>query len=182
MKADVQVLIQPYSLVNDRSLLHTLVEELTGGAWKVFRGAVAFAKASGNYGDLLKAMSSFVEGGGQIDLTFGADTFYGQNAGSDYSAVEGLLSALGNKPTVRLFLYHEKGRTFHPKLYLFSNEEDGRAMLIVGSSNWSTGGFWDNVEVNVIVLLDLGDESHKACYEQVQSCFEAYWVEQQNEG
>jgi len=180
MKTDVELLIQPYSAREGRSLLQTLVLELDTGRWTVFRAAVAFARASGSFPDLLGAILAFAHGGGQADLTFGADAFSGEDRGSDYDAIKGLLAALGDEPTVRLFLYHEQGRTFHPKLYMFANEEDGRAMLIVGSSNWSRGGFWNNVEVNVIIHLDLADENHSACFGQVQKCFDAYWVEQEN--
>ncbi|MFW9973207.1 MAG: hypothetical protein ACFFDF_23690, partial [Candidatus Odinarchaeota archaeon] len=41
------------------------------------------------------------------------------------------------------------------KLYLFSNEEKSRALLILGSSNWSKGGLVTNVEANILVNFDL---------------------------
>jgi HKD family nuclease len=58
-----------------------------------------------------------------------------------------------------MFLYHDKkrSRTFHPKIYLFSNVPNNNALLIIGSSNWSAGGFHDNIEANVIIELDLKD-------------------------
>ncbi len=182
MKADVELLIQPYCLPDGRSLLETLIQEFTGGNWAVFRSAVAFARTTGNYTALVLAMLNFAKQGGRIEMTFGADTFSQGNSGSDYQAIKALLSALGEEPTVRLFLYHEKRRTFHPKVYLFANEEENRALLVVGSSNWSTGGFWENVEVNVILRLDLGKKDHSASYHQIQACFDDYWMEQANEG
>jgi HKD family nuclease len=178
MQADIELLIQPYSVPGGRSILQALIEELTKGNWKVFRAAVAFAKTSGNYEDLLRAMLGFAKGGGKIDLTFGADTFSGEADGSDYEAIRELLATLGNEPTVRIFLYHEKGRTFHPKVYLLANQDEKRALIVVGSSNWSTGGLWKNVEANVILRLDLSKKEHMACLEQVQQCFDNYWMEQ----
>ena len=80
-------------------------------------------------------------------------------------------------PDVKFYLYYEKSRTFHPKLYLFSNEDEKHALIIVGSSNWSHGGFVDNVEVNVIVNLDLTIADHKACLDNINQYFINYWQE-----
>lgn len=49
----------PYASVEGSSLRRVLVGELTGGRWKRFRAAVAFAKASGNTPDLLDALGQF---------------------------------------------------------------------------------------------------------------------------
>ena len=180
MKANVELLIQPYSVINSRSLIHLLIKELLSNDWNCFRAAVAFARSSGNYEDLLRAMKEFANQGGKIDLTFGADRFSGES-GSDYDAIKELLITLNQEPTARLFLYHEPNRTFHPKLYLFANEDKKRALLIVGSSNWSKGGFWDNIEVNVVIDLDLADSEQNQCYHEVQNCIDKFWVETENE-
>lgn len=116
MLADIELLILPYSAVSQRSVLHILIEELSNPDWTRFQAAVAFAKATGNFPDLLSAMQSFAKRGGRIDLTFGADGFSGETRGSDYQAVDGVLAAIGDEPTVSVHLYHELGRTFHPKV------------------------------------------------------------------
>ena len=76
-----------------------------------------------------------------------------------------------------LFLYHEKGRTFHPKLYLFSNEEVGVAWVSIGSSNWSRGGLLNNIEANLIFELELNIESDKEIFDEIQTIFGDYWHE-----
>ena len=176
MNTNIELLIQPYSVQDNRSLIHLLVKELSCNKWTCFRAAVAFARTSGNYDAALQAMLQFARNGGRIDLTFGADRFSGES-GSDYEAIKDLMDALGKEPNVRLFLYHEPGRTFHPKIYLFANEDEGCALLVIGSSNWSAGGFWKNIEVNVIIHLDLREEEHNRCYKEIQDCFEHYWTE-----
>ena len=100
-----------------------------------------------------------------------------QGRGSDYGAIRLILEQLQDRENVELHLYHERGRTFHPKLYLFANREDERALLFVGSSNWSEGGFVRNVEANVVVSLDLTDPEHAACFNQLEVYFDRYWTE-----
>jgi HKD family nuclease len=126
---------------------------------------------------LLAAIQSFAHQGNRVEMTFGADSFSRESRGSDYQAIETLVQTIGGQPSVKLHLYHEQRRTFHPKLYLFSNEAERRALLIVGSSNWSTGGFVQNVEANLLVRLDLNDSVHQQCYSNAQRCFRNYWEE-----
>lgn len=177
MFADIELLILPYCAADKRSVLHILIDELGNPDWSRFQAAVAFAKATGNFPDLLGAMRGFAQRGGGIELTFGADGFSGETRGSDYQAIDEVLAAIGDEPTVRVHLYHELGRTFHPKVYLFSNVEQGKAVLIVGSSNWSGGGLHDNIEANVLIRLDLATSEHRKVFDDIQFCFATYWTE-----
>lgn len=176
MRAETEFLILPYDAAGRRgsSLLHRLVAELNGKIWRRMRAAVAFARTSANVKELHDALAGFAEEGGTIGLTFGADQFGGEG-GSDFEAINALAKRLDSYPNVRVHLYHEDGRTFHPKLYLFDDEAEGRARAIVGSSNWSRGGLAENVEVNVIVDLDLADGEHAAAYARLGECFDTYW-------
>lgn len=158
--------------------MQRLIDELTSGKWRQFRAAVAFVRTSGNNAVLLDALRSFGEIPGNIlELTFGADLFGGSSPASDYAAVERLLSAIGDSPGTRVHLYHEPGRTFHPKVYLFSNEEAGRALVFIGSSNWSEGGMVGNVEANVAVQLEFGAPGNRELYDDCLSYFQKYWSE-----
>ena len=157
-------------------MLARLIAELSSGSWTRFRAAVAFARASGNDTRLMAALKAFADGGGDIQLTFGADTFAGNAKGSDYEAIEQILSAL-DPQSVHVYLYHEGGHTFHPKVYLFDNCQEQGALLIIGSSNWGEGGLVTNVEANIVVHLDLSNESHATTYNRVAECFEMYWSE-----
>ena len=109
-------------------------------------------------------------------MTFGADTFAGNAKGSDYEAIDQILRSLDPQST-HVYLYHEQGRTFHPKVYLFENSEEQQALLIVGSSNWGEAGLVTNVEANIAVHLDLSDKSHAEVYDKIAKCFEDYWSE-----
>lgn len=171
MLADIELALIPY---DGRTIVERIIAELTNGSWTRFQAAVAFAKRSGNYIELLAALRRFSESGGRIELTFGADVF-GSESGSDYEAIKTLLEVLDGRPNVVVSLYHEAGRTFHPKVYLFSNDKS--ALFIVGSSNWSGGGLQRNVEANVIVRLDLARDDHRALYGQLNGYFSTYWRE-----
>ncbi len=46
--------------------------------------------------------------------------------------------------------------SYHPKLYIFAGAE--HAQVIVGSSNLTSGGLRDNIEVNINLTLSLGEE------------------------
>src|SRR5690349_17951107 len=121
MFVNVELLILPYAGAG-RTVLHRLIEELKSGRWASFAAGVAFAKDSGNYLELIQALTDFAKSGGRVDLTFGADSFAGDARGSEYKAIQTLVDAFKALPSARVFLYHERSRTFHPKVYLFSNE------------------------------------------------------------
>lgn len=174
MLTKTEIVIHPYGAADGKSILHRLVDEFRAGTWTRFRGAVHFAKQSGNYDELLAAIDTFLAASGQVDLTFGADVFGSATFATELTAIETLLDSFARYPSFRLHLYHETARTFHPKLYLFSREDE-EALLIVGSSNWSEGGFFQNVEANVFVTLELHNSDHKACFDGVVSCFEDFW-------
>ena len=50
--------------------------------------------------------------------------------------------------------------------------------MVMGSSNWSQGGFVTNVEANLLIRLDLSHDSHLTVYRRVTECFDSYWSEQ----
>ena len=138
-KPFIELLVLPYASAAGRSLLHVLIEELNGGKWSSFHAAVAFVKSTGNFPDFVKALSDFAQKGNQVELTFGADTFSGETKGSDLEAVDQLVEELAELPSAKIYLYHEKGRTFHPKMYLFS-ERRIRPLLMLLTKRCSMWG------------------------------------------
>ena len=97
--------------------------------------------------------------------------------GSDLQAIQQLVSRFEPYPSARVHLYQESGRTFHPKIYLFDHAENEKALLIIGSSNWSYGGLAANVEGNILLYLSLGIEEERGIYDRLVHCFESYWTE-----
>lgn len=177
-RAQVELLVLPYAAANGGSAMHRLIDELASGRWTECRAAVAFVRASGNNPVLLDALRAFASRPETVlEMTFGADLFGGASPASDLQAVQELLAALDGLPGVRIHLYHEPGRTFHPKLYLFADPQAGRALVMVGSSNWSEGGLVGNVEANVVLALDFDEPGNREMYQQLLATFSTYWSE-----
>lgn len=75
-------------------------------------------------------------------------------------------------------VFHFSGsppRTFHPKLYLFELRDS--AVVIVGSSNLTSGGFWGNFEFSTIIELDLALDADLAFLEDVRDWYQLWWSE-----
>jgi HKD family nuclease len=180
MKAEVDFTVLPYDSSERGSLSDILVDELQSEEWNRLQMAVAFAKNSlERHGLLLQTLQNFVREDGKLEVTVGADVFGGEAKGTDYDAVNRLLSIIEQSENAEFYLYHEGGRTFHPKVYFFSNEPENRALLIVGSSNLSDGGLRNNIEANVRVSFDLEEESHRQEYERIKEIFSKYWTEEE---
>lgn len=109
--------------------------------WDSLDIAVAWVRASG-MAYLSDRLANFLRNGGHISVIVGIDI---QN-----TTREGLqalldLEAHGHCET---FVYHnEASGVFHPKLYLFRNDEEAR--LIVGSNNITQSGLYVNVEAGL---------------------------------
>lgn len=177
VSAVTEFLVLPYASSDGGSLVERLTRELSRDNWDRFWGAVAFANRTGNDIHLLDALSQFIEKGGTVSLTFGADVFGAASYGTELEAVRSLLTAIGTHERAKVFLYHERGRTFHPKMYIFSSEV--QALVIIGSSNWTRGGLAENVEANVAVHLDLTNDQHRLAFNELAALFQEYWTESQ---
>lgn len=77
-----------------------------------------------------------------------------------------LETSLGNNVKVKVFT-GENNRLFHPKVYLFERR-DGSMVAIIGSSNLTSGGLSNNLEVNIFVECLSQDEKRQ---------FEILWSE-----
>lgn len=111
--------------------------------WDTLDIAVAWVRASG-MAYLSDRLANFLQHGGQLSVIVGIDL---QN-----TTREGLQALLDLEQHGRseTFVYHnEAGSIFHPKLYLFRNEEEAR--LIVGSNNITQSGLYVNVEAGLQV-------------------------------
>jgi HKD family nuclease len=86
----------------------------------------------------------FRDRGGEVHAIVGVD-----ERGATRQGLE-LVRAKCNE----VIVYREPaGGTFHPKLYLFRGTR--KAMLIVGSSNMTRGGLFDNYEASLCIELEL---------------------------
>ncbi len=111
--------------------------------WDTLDIAVAWVRASG-MAYLSDRLANFLQHGGRLSIIVGIDL---QNTTRE--GLQALLD-LEQHGHCETFVYHnEAGSIFHPKLYLFRNEEEAR--LIVGSNNITESGLYVNVEAGLQV-------------------------------
>jgi HKD family nuclease len=131
----------------EKRLGELLVGNLQNGGWKTFRAAVAFAKRSG-VKHLVKSLKLFGTHC-KSKISVGVD-----QEGTSAEALTDLLAAV--QPTGEVWVFHndEKSQhpTFHPKIYLFSN--DNSAECFIGSGNLTEGGLFTNYEAFVHLRFD----------------------------
>ena len=126
---------------------------------KSLRIAVAWAKRSG-LARIERAVAALHARGGRLLAVVGISEGGGTRQGME------LLIALADEAHV----FHDSGRTFHPKVYLASG--DRAAKLMVGSQNLTLGGLAWNYEAAVVCELDLTVQADAALHQQVLDYFE----------
>ncbi len=92
--------------------------------------------------------------------------------GTSVDGLASLLECVGDRGEVWVF-HNENGPTFHPKMYVFSN--DRSAEIIIGSGNLTRGGLFENYEASVALALDLTAPDDHALLTGVEAVFDAYF-------
>ncbi len=133
--------------------------------WTTFRAAVAFVKRSGvnHIADSLRAFARR----GHIRMAVGVDLL-----GTSVEGLESLLECVGGQGEVWVF-HNENGPTFHPKMYVFSN--DRNAEVIIGSGNLTQGGLFENYEASIALALDLADPDDHGVLTGIEAVLNAYF-------
>lgn len=115
--------------------------------------AVAFLKSTGL--DLIeKELKAALRGGAKINLIVGLDFGF-----SEYAALHKLLHLFDKYKNAKLYFAQATKGVFHPKFYMFSNKKT--ATIIIGSPNFTKGGFNENIECSIKVECPLNSKLHK---------------------
>jgi hypothetical protein len=109
--------------------------------WDSLDIAVAWVRASG-MAHLSDRLANFLRSGGHVSVVVGIDI---QN--TTHEGLQALLDLEGHGHCETFVYHNEASGVFHPKLYLFRNEEEAR--LIVGSNNITQSGLYVNVEAGL---------------------------------
>lgn len=142
---EVRFIGQPFSAYPTS---HQILTEAMAVAQEL-TAVVAWAKRSG-LSRLQGELTAFRAGGGTSRLAVGID-----EGGATRQGLELALQLFD-----QVFVFHDiAGRTFHPKFYLFENNETATVML--GSSNMTAGGLYFNYEANFVLELDLAEVSDR---------------------
>lgn len=138
---------QPLSIRFGTELQRNINEEIgLESYWDSLDVAVAWVRASALH-HLHDKLVRFLGHGGCLSFVVGIDL---QNTTRE--GLDALLN-LERYGKVETFVFHnEAGGVFHPKVYLFRNEEEAR--LIVGSNNLTESGLYTNVEAGLQLDTD----------------------------
>lgn len=147
-------------LTHENTAGSEIAKTLKSGKYSDFKVAVAYAKNSG-ISRIFNELANFSNNGGKTSIIAGID----QN-NTSYQALVNLKTFAKDN----LFIHHDKNFdiTFHPKVYIFGNKEIEK--VIVGSSNFTAGGFFLNYEANIGVTLDTSMNA-----KDFQKQVEDYW-------
>lgn len=131
-------------LTHEKTAGEEIAKSLKSGKYSAFKVAVAYSRNSG-ISRIYNELSEFANKGGKTSVIAGID-----QGNTSYQALVNLKTFAKDS----LFIHHDKNIdiTFHPKVYLFGNRELEK--IIVGSSNFTAGGFFLNYEANIGVTLD----------------------------
>lgn len=149
----VRFVAQPY---DDQANLRQFLEEVCGdGRYSMLTCVVAWAKRSGLsiVADDLRAFSARANSVLVVGIDQGGAT------------KQGLAAALELFDSV--YVVHDRGVTFHPKVYLAEGEAAGR--LFVGSTNLTAGGLQANYEAALDVDLDFDLEADRSLLDEVHN-------------
>jgi len=143
-----------------------LIGNLQYEGWTLFRASVAFVKNSG-VKHIYSLLSDFQQRG-ISKISVGID-----NGVATYDGLVNLLDAIGENSEMWIF-HNENSSTFHPKVYLFANDQN--ADFIVGSGNLTEGGLFTNYEAFLRVSLDFQNIEDRRQYDEIISYLD-YWVD-----
>lgn len=131
---------------------HRICEELISEQWQTAEFAVAWVNYSG-VNKVFDQMREFLSQGGCIRMTVGLD--FGSTT---YEGLGRLLELeQGADMTSHVFFDENPACTFHPKVFLFSNDEEAR--LLVGSNNMTGAGLETNIEAALCFSGDVRDDA-----------------------
>ncbi|MFK7904525.1 MAG: phospholipase D-like domain-containing protein [Chitinophagales bacterium] len=132
-----------------------LIESLNSNTYNKLEVIVAFVSSSG-LENLKEGLFSFKEQGGKIRFFVGADLH-----GTSKEALEKFLE--WEMPT---YVTHSPNSiTYHPKIYIFRGRLQSR--IILGSSNLTTSGLFQNIEANLLIDFENDDKEGKTLIAQI---------------
>lgn len=122
--------------------------------------SVAFLKNSGL--NLVKTdFETALKRGAEVKIFCGLDFYF-----TEPDALRELLKLFEKYQSGKLYLFEAKKVAFHPKLYCFINGKT--VSILIGSANFTQGGFQDNIEVSTLERTTIGSD----IYNKLKSFFE----------
>lgn len=146
---EVKFIGQGLSLPSDKPAGDVINGVFESTKYQEFSAFVAFASVGG-IKQILPNLKEHIKRNGTVRLYVGVDLH-----GTSKEAIELLLSE--SIPTYIVFSPNRV--VYHPKIYTF--EGDNKYFVIVGSSNLTTSGLYQNVEASLCVSNEYEDDDEK---------------------
>lgn len=160
MKTDF--IVQEPCPSQDRSFAGTIQQIAAEQEWARMSVAVAYSSVAG-----ITRVHDLVSSANQ-DICFrwllGVDDYFTQPGAIEFCALK-------SKESVRIYKSSKKTLRFHPKIYLFEGSaQNGRAALIVGSTNLTASAMERNCEAYAIIRT-----AKRARRNELVSLYESLW-------
>ena len=137
-----------------------LSKSLTDERYTRFISLAAFARSSG-IRSLNESLQESKDNIDEFSIVVGID----QN-GTSEEALEDLLELdIGAS-----IFYTRSPSTYHPKIYIFDGEDQGR--VIIGSSNLTNSGLFRNIESSILVDFERPDREGEELVNEVREYYE----------
>ena len=123
--------------------------------------AVAFVKNSG-FSKIKSSLMKFLERRGEFTFLVGLDF-----QTTDPEVLRELKNIADSGFYMKFYCYRGsviRTATYHPKMYLFERSPDN-STIIIGSSNLTSGGLVNNIEVNIVISAPKEEEIISDAYE-----------------
>lgn len=138
-----------------------VIDSLESDDYNSFNAFVAFV-STGGLKNIIDQLLTFKEDGGEIKLYVGVDI---------NSTSKEALEMLLEHEIESYVVYSPNNIIYHPKIYAFEGNDTKRA--IIGSSNLTESGLFQNIEASVCVDFDSDDENGNEFLSDIYDHFNA---------
>ncbi len=137
-----------------------LNEALASDDFNSFKAFSAFVSKTG-VDNIKESIGAFCARGGNVELYVGVDLH-----GTSKEALQALIDA--GIPT---FIVHSLNSVvYHPKLYIFRGDAQG--LIVLGSSNLTGSGLYQNIETSLVVKYGTAEEDGVLLEQRILSFFD----------
>jgi len=156
---DAKFIAQGLNSGKDKPAGYEIINALGHEMYSSFSAFIAFASVSGIH-NIEEQLIAFRNRGGEIRLYIGVDL-----CGTSKEALERLIEL--EIPTH--IVYSPNSIVYHPKIYAFEGQQGNK--VIIGSSNLTSSGLFQNIEASVCLDISSEDEDGRAFLSDIYDHF-----------
>jgi len=156
---NIRFLGQGFTDISDESVGQLIIDSLADETFNQFTAIVAFA-SEGGVRSIIEHIENAKKHLTNIEFYIGVD----QQATS-HEALNLLLES-----KIDCYIYHTVSHIiFHPKIYIFEGKKQGK--IIIGSSNLTVQGLFQNMEASLVIDFEMNDEQGINLLNQIKNYY-----------